>query len=175
MIGMVDANLYAARRHSRNQRDLTDCCQFVDGDLVSSRLTAETCARCGKHIGRHYGGVEYRCNPVADGWVNLPGKRSAVRAGYEQLAAVLDDALNHAQAGKGFERHSSGEPFHEQKIVQLCEWMGSNQGDIFQACKKALESTRLPPDRARAELIGAINYLAAAVIVLDRQHKKDQP
>jgi hypothetical protein len=91
-------------------------------------------------------------------------------AGYEQLAKVLDDALAQAQAGKGKERHAGdGEAFHDQQIVQLCEWMGSTQGDVFQAAKKAIESTRLPPDRAIAELLGAINYLGAAVIVLQRQ------
>ena len=89
--------------------------------------------------------------------------RTAALPGYEQLAAVLDEALAQAQAGKGAERHASAsEAFVDQKIVQLCEWMGSNQGDVFQACKKAIESTRLPHGRARAELLGAINYLAAA-------------
>lgn len=46
---------------------------------------------------------------------------------------------------------------------------GSTQGDVFQAAKKAIESTRLPTDRAIHELHGAIVYLAAAVIVLQRQ------
>lgn len=94
--------------------------------------------------------------------------------GYEQLAKVLDDALAQAQAGKGKERHAGeGEAFHDQQIVQLCEWMGSTQGDVFQAAKKAIESTRLPAARAEAELLGAINYLAAAVIVLRRQGARD--
>jgi hypothetical protein len=94
--------------------------------------------------------------------------------GYEQLAKVLDDALAQAQAGKGKERHAGeGEAFHDQQIVQLCEWMGSTQGDVFQAAKKAIESTRLPAPRAEAELLGAINYLAAAVIVLRRQGARD--
>ena len=94
--------------------------------------------------------------------------------GYEQLAKVLDDALAQAQAGKGKERHAAeGEAFHDQQIVQLCEWMGSTQGDVFQAAKKAIESTRLPAARAEAELLGAINYLAAAVIVLRRQGARD--
>jgi hypothetical protein len=97
-------------------------------------------------------------------------KRATASDGYEQLAHVLDRALEHAQAGKGKERHATeGEPFHDQKIVQLCEWMGSTHGAVFQAAKKALESTRLPPDRAELELLGAINYLAAAGLVLRRK------
>jgi hypothetical protein len=99
--------------------------------------------------------------------------RLTAAPGYEQLAKVLDDALAQAQAGKGKERHAGdGEAFHDQQIVQLCEWMGSTQGDVFQAAKKAIESTRLPPDRAIHEIHGAIVYLAAAVIVLQRQRAK---
>lgn len=101
--------------------------------------------------------------------------RLLVELGYAELASVLDAALDQAQSGKGKARHSCGEPFQDQKIVQICEWMGSNQGDIFQAVKKAVESTRLPHVRARRELLGAINYLAAAVIVLDRQAKHSKP
>jgi hypothetical protein len=101
---------------------------------------------------------------------HAPLSRVPVAEGYEQLALVLDAALMQAQAGKGKERHAGdGQAFHDQQIVQLCEWMGSTQGDIFQAAKKAIESTRLPPQRAELELLGAINYLAAAVIVLRRK------
>jgi hypothetical protein len=99
----------------------------------------------------------------------LPWTRLAAAPGYEQLAAVLDEALRQAQAGKGRERHGSGEPFVEQPIVQICEDLGSPQFAIGQARKKSRESLRLPHDRARAELLGAINYLAAAVLVLDRR------
>lgn len=98
--------------------------------------------------------------------------RITVATGYESLAAVLDEALAQAQSGKGSDRHSSGEPFADQPIVQINEWLDSNHGAIFQAIKKARESVRLPPDRARHELLGAINYLAAAVIVLDRRAVK---
>lgn len=86
---------------------------------------------------------------------------------YAPLRAVLQDALHQAEYGKGHERHASGEPFDEQPIIVLNRLLGSNHGDIFQACKKAIESTRLTRDRARDELLGAINYLAAAVISLD--------
>lgn len=89
---------------------------------------------------------------------------------YASLRGVLDAALAQASDGKGKERHAAaGERFEDQQIVQLGEWMGSNHFEIGQACKKAIESTRLPADRARAELLGAINYLAAAVLVLERR------
>ena len=96
--------------------------------------------------------------------------RAKVTTGYELLAAVLDDALEQAQGGKGKERHATtGERFEDQQIVQLGEWMDSGAFAIGQACKKAIESTRLPPARAEAELLGAINYLAAEVIRLRRR------
>lgn len=89
--------------------------------------------------------------------------------GYESLAAVLDDALAQAQSGKGAERHASGlEPFDDQKIVQINEWLGSIHGQVFQVAKKAMEAARMTPDAARRELLGAINYAAAAVIQIDR-------
>jgi len=89
--------------------------------------------------------------------------------GYDVLRSVLEDAVLQASEGKGKERHACvGEAFEDQQIVQLAEWMGSAQFDIGQACKKAIESTRMEPAAARRELLGAINYLAAAVIVLDR-------
>ena len=87
--------------------------------------------------------------------------------GYDSLRAVLARAVEQASAGKGRVRHAHDEPFDEQKIVLLAKWTGGPAFDVGQACKKALESTRLPKDRAVAELLGAINYLAAAVIVLE--------
>jgi hypothetical protein len=52
--------------------------------------------------------------------------------------------------------------------------MGSNHFEIGQACKKALESARLSPEKAVAELLGAINYLAAAVILREREHEREK-
>lgn len=97
-------------------------------------------------------------------------KRIAPEPGYESLSGVLDEALQQAQAGKGLARHACGEPFVDQQIVQFGEWMGGSTAfAIGQACKKSIESTRLGNAEARAELLGAINYLAAAVLVIDRR------
>jgi len=104
-------------------------------------------------------------------YVQPPAPRLTARPGYELLAAILDEALAQAQDGKGRERHAGpGEAFHDQQIVQLGEWMGGSTAfAIGQACKKALESTRLSDDRAVGELLGAIDYIAAAVIVIRRR------
>ena len=87
-------------------------------------------------------------------------------AGYEPLAMVLRAALDQAQHGKGKDRHANGKPFDRQPILEIGRMVGQGY-PLGQAMKKAQESMRLPPDRAKAELLGAINYLAAAYLLLD--------
>ena len=86
--------------------------------------------------------------------------------GYDSLRYVLTLAIEQANAGKGKERHANGKPFDRQPIMEIGRMVGSGY-PLGQAMKKAQESTRLPPDRAKAELLGAINYLAAAYMLLD--------
>lgn len=88
--------------------------------------------------------------------------------GYEKLADVLQRAYDQAATGKGKERHAGdGVPFERQPMSTINIEQGSIDGFLYQARKKALESKRLPAGRAQAELLGAINYLAGAVIALD--------
>ena len=92
-------------------------------------------------------------------------------AGYEPLEKVLREALEQAAAGKGKERHASdGRAFTDQPIMTIARDVGI--GFLTgQAIKKAIESRGLYTSRgrsaARNELLGAIVYLAAAVIRLD--------
>lgn len=86
--------------------------------------------------------------------------------GYEKLADVLERAYAQAACGKGKDRHAAGEPFHEQ-VMQIGARKFGTGALLFQAFKKSEESQRLPHDRAVAELLGAINYLAGAVIALE--------
>lgn len=85
--------------------------------------------------------------------------------GYESLGLALGEAVAQASRGKGSERHAEkDEPFSSQLICAIPKRLGDG-GECFclgQAVKKIYESRRLPPERARAELLGAINYLAAA-------------
>lgn len=89
-------------------------------------------------------------------------------AAYEKLEAVLVHALDQAAHGKGKDRHVSVEdqPFEEQPICTLQRIYGTGYA-FGQASKKMEEAIRLPKERAVAELLGAINYIAAAVIVLE--------
>lgn len=88
--------------------------------------------------------------------------------GYERLADVLARAYAQASVGKGAERHSRGEPFHEQVIIEGARRFGTG-ALLFQAYKKSEESQRLPKDAAVREILGAINYLAGAIIALEMQ------
>jgi hypothetical protein len=91
-------------------------------------------------------------------------------SGYEKLDDVLARAYRQASEGKGVERHADGEPFHEQPMQIISDLVGVGFC-IGQAIKKAHESQRLPHDRAVAELLGSINYLAGAVIAMERRHQ----
>lgn len=83
--------------------------------------------------------------------------------GYELLSDVLHRAYNQAAIGKGKERHANGEPFDEQVMQDGARRFGVG-ALLFQAFKKSEESQRLPLDRGVNELLGAIVYLAGAVI-----------
>ena len=92
-----------------------------------------------------------------------------VQPGYESLADVLQRALDQAQCGKGAERHATGLPFDQQPMQSISKLVGSADGLVYQAIKKAQESQRLPEGRDIAELLGAINYLAGAIIYKETQ------
>lgn len=85
--------------------------------------------------------------------------------GYEQLAAVLEAAYDQAAKGKGAERHANSKPFHEQPMQDLIALYGPGFA-LGQAAKKMQEAQRMNRDAAERELLGAINYIAGAVIAL---------
>ena len=85
---------------------------------------------------------------------------------YISLRYVLELAVDQAANGKGKERHANGEPFDQQKICKISRAVGVGFA-LGQALKKAEESVRLNKEAALREILGAINYLAAAYIVLN--------
>lgn len=87
---------------------------------------------------------------------------------YKSLKEVLDRALDQAANGKGKERHANNDAFEDQVMCYLASQLGP-AGPIFQACKKAIEANRLPHPASVNELLGAINYLAGAVIEIERK------
>lgn len=92
--------------------------------------------------------------------------RPEVKPGYERLARVFDFALEQAQSGKGKERHAEDAQPYEQQLacsITRAEGHGFTRG---QALKKIDEAKRLPREAAINELLGALNYIAADIIVL---------
>jgi len=88
--------------------------------------------------------------------------------GYEALALVLALAYEQAKDGKGNDRHAAGRPFDKQPICSIPRGMSPLAGAgglAYQVQKKTGEALRMiengAPHRARFEVLGAINYLAA--------------
>lgn len=96
-----------------------------------------------------------------------PAPRDVPRP-YEALDKVLARAFDQASGGKGKDRHVSREdqPFEDQPICSLQRLYGNGYA-FGQAGKKMEEAMRMDRDRAVAELLGAIVYIAAAVIVIE--------
>ncbi len=92
--------------------------------------------------------------------------------GYEKLVEWLNKAVEQAAYGKGKERHATGEPFHEQPICAITRRLGLGY-PLGQAEKKIEESRRLDEGAAIFELLGAINYLAAAIIILSEINQQE--
>ena len=88
---------------------------------------------------------------------------------YIALETALRAAYAQASDGKGRERHANGKPFDQQPIMEIGRMVGAGY-QIGQAMKKGQEAmgmaARGQHDRARAELLGAINYMAAAWLLL---------
>lgn len=103
-----------------------------------------------------------------------PAEMIGVRTGYQSLATVLALALEQAQNGKGNARHQVGDAhFTEQPICELARMYGVGY-NFGQAAKKAHETQQLTSNKAKlAEILGAINYLAAAYIIIDEQDSRD--
>lgn len=92
--------------------------------------------------------------------------KSTTATGYASLRAVLNRAYDQAATGKGAERHAQGQAFEHQPMQHLIALYGQGFA-LGQAAKKAQESMRMEPEAAVRELLGAINYLAGAVISLE--------
>lgn len=91
--------------------------------------------------------------------------------GYEKLRNVLERAYDQAAVTKGAERHANDRPFHEQPMQAIADRRGI--GFILGQVDKKTEEGQGMIDRgeneaAVRELLGAIVYLAGAVIFLEK-------
>ena len=96
--------------------------------------------------------------------------RAPAPAGYEPLAEILDAALMQAASGKGSERHGNGLPFAAQPMAEITRAHGLGF-PLGQSEKKGREAAGMVArgefDAARRELLGAINYVAGAVLAIN--------
>lgn len=86
---------------------------------------------------------------------------------YELLMTVLMDAYQQAANGKGSDRHGNGLNFEDQDLLEITDRVGIGF-PLGQAIKKICEGQRLTTDLARKEFLGAIVYLAGAIIWMER-------
>lgn len=87
--------------------------------------------------------------------------------GYESLRDVLNRAFDQAAKGKGADRHANGRAFDRQPMQDLIRLYGIGFA-LGQAAKKAQESQRMDePERKVKELLGAIVYIAGAIIAIE--------
>jgi hypothetical protein len=131
-----------------------------EGSMVVVQLASKV---PGAHDHFHFGALEVvQQQPRAESGVLLDAP------GYQSLARVLARAFQQAAHGKGAERHAQdGEPFDAQVMQDMARRFGV--GSLLgQAFKKSEESQRLPHGAGVRELLGAINYLAGAVIAMER-------
>jgi hypothetical protein len=114
------------------------------------------------------------CAGNGDEGLNLISEWGVETAAYDPLRRVLDAAYAQAANGKGKERHASDKPFMKQPIMEIARMVGPGY-QLGQAMKKAQEAggmiQRGQPNQARAELLGAINYLAACVLLIEGDAK----
>ena len=96
-----------------------------------------------------------------------PDDSFIVPPGYEKLFNVFANALHQAARGKGRERHATDEPFEQQQMCRITRAVGLGY-PIGQATKKAEESMRLGK-AGPFEILGALNFLAGAFIVMVEQ------
>ena len=90
--------------------------------------------------------------------------------GYQSLRSVLQRAYDQAACAKGAERHANNRPFHEQPMQTITATHGVGF-PLGQVAKKIHEAQGML-DRGEApkavhELLGAINYIAGAVIFVE--------
>ena len=123
------------------------------------------CIACGCEFDYDKIGYCPHCSEVEWVTANSLSYRGSVEPGYEPLAQVLQEALDQAQYGKGKKCHANGKPFLKQPIIAGGRECGEG-GLAFQARKKILEALNCKDnDRAIEDLLGAINYTAAMVII----------
>ncbi len=95
---------------------------------------------------------------------------------FQYLRQIFELAYAQAATGKGKERHNGRDlDFTQQQIVEFGLEARSIHYQLGQADKKIREALRLDSAKARHEILGAINFLAAAYIVSELLEQTPAP
>lgn len=125
---------------------------------------------------RHHHSADVSCSLACELRRTYYGSAiSPTPAGYEYLTDVLDRAFVQAAITKGAERHADNRAFDDQPMQHIARRRGI--GFILgQADKKSEEAqgmlSRGEREKAVHELLGAIVYLAGAVIYIEKEHQQ---
>jgi hypothetical protein len=92
---------------------------------------------------------------------------------YADLWQVLLDVYHQVSEGKGAERHGGGQAFRDQPMQHLIKLYGEGFA-LGQAAKKMQEAQRMEPEAARRELLGAMAYIAGAVVYRDGEGANEE-
>lgn len=97
--------------------------------------------------------------------------------GYGPLARILSLAYDQSAKGKGKERHANARPFEKQPIMEIGRMLGSTcDGEMYQVIKKVQEASNMVArgntEGAKAELLGAIVYSAAAYLLIEESERQ---
>lgn len=99
--------------------------------------------------------------------------------GYEDLAGVLTEAYEQSARGKGKERHANNKPFTEQAIMRISRGRSGVGGLGYQVQKKTDEAIGMVErgnhEAACKELMGAIVYAAAAILLIREKRAGELP
>ena len=101
------------------------------------------------------------------------GSPHSTPPGYENWRIVVESALEQAVEGKGKRHYQGQKAWDEQPIMQITEVCGIGF-PIGQAMKKLDECLRMEPGAQRRELLGALNYVVAAVIKCNNDASRDE-
>lgn len=97
--------------------------------------------------------------------------------GYMELRMVIDRAYDQSARGKGRQRHNkANKPFLKQPIMEIGRMVGVGY-QTGQIMKKVQEATTMHltgnAEGAKAELLGAIVYAAAAYLLVEEQSPEE--
>lgn len=138
-------------------------------------MSKQKCIYCGQQSEEmkevRPGQVVPICDSCFNDFHNRPTIKTAV-GDYQILADVLNQALQRASLGKGYDRHGSDEPFEKQQGFKIAQLLGSPDSFDYQIIKKVLEGNRLHRRLrsldAKLEWLDAIVFIAMKIIEVER-------